>query len=71
VQETRSRPPGSARRRRDTYAVRELREHRDYWYGSAAAGDQWPSLLGAESDIPVQVPVAQELATVRAIIDAA
>ena len=55
----------------DVQAARELREHHDHYYGSAAGGDAWPALLGTGADAPVPVPVEAELATVRAIIDAA
>jgi hypothetical protein len=44
----------------DVYAARELREHADHYYGSAATGDAWKELLTAE-----------ELETVLAVFDAA
>jgi hypothetical protein len=49
--------------RGDVQAARELRENADYCYGSASGGERWPSLLGADSDVPVDVRVAQVLAS--------
>jgi hypothetical protein len=44
----------------NVYAARELREHADHYYGSAATGDAWKELLTAEV-----------LETVLAVFDAA
>lgn len=56
--------------RGDVQAARELRENADHYYGSASGAEHWPALLGHGGEA-VAVPVAQELATVRAIIEAA
>jgi hypothetical protein len=50
-------------------AARELREHADWYYGSAT-GDAWKELLGTGGPA-LSVPVESELPTILSIFDAA